>query len=84
MQLARGGLAPAHAARADDGRLLSPFARTLLALAVLAGPVLAGVLPEDRADVMYHTNNGGDITVQGPAVLVRNPCPHSKLRPKGS
>jgi hypothetical protein len=52
-------------------RLLSPFARTLLTLAVLGGPVLAGVLPEDRADVMYHNYNGGDITVQGPAVLVR-------------
>ena len=31
----------------------------------------ATVLPEDRADVMYHSYKGGDITVDGPAMLVR-------------
>ena len=31
----------------------------------------AGVLPEERADVMYHNYSGGGITVQGPSVLVR-------------
>ncbi|MCG8538200.1 MAG: DUF3570 domain-containing protein, partial [Pseudomonadales bacterium] len=31
----------------------------------------AAVLPEDRADVMYHSYDGGDITIDGPAVLVR-------------
>ncbi|HTC16109.1 MAG TPA: DUF3570 domain-containing protein [Steroidobacteraceae bacterium] len=50
---------------------LSPFARTLLALAVITAPALGGVLPEDRADVMWHYYNGGDITVEGPEVLVR-------------
>jgi hypothetical protein len=50
---------------------LSPFARTLLALAVIAVPALAGVLPEDRADVLWHSYHGGDITIQGPSVLVR-------------
>ncbi len=50
---------------------LSPFARTLLAMLVITAPVLAGVLPEDRADVMWHSYNGGDITVQGPELLVR-------------
>ena len=50
---------------------LSPFARTLLALAVIAVPALAGVLPEDRADVLWHSYRGGDITIQGPSVLVR-------------
>ncbi|MBV1959327.1 MAG: DUF3570 domain-containing protein, partial [Pseudomonadales bacterium] len=31
----------------------------------------AAVLPEDRADVMYHSYDGGGITVGGPSVLVR-------------
>src|SRR5215831_7570719 len=31
----------------------------------------AGVLPEDRADVMYHSYDGGGVQVTGPAVLVR-------------
>lgn len=31
----------------------------------------AAVLPEDRADVMYHYYDGGGVTVSGPAVLVR-------------
>ena len=50
---------------------LSSFARTLLALCVITVPVLGGVLPEDRADVMWHSYSGGDITVDGPSVLVR-------------
>jgi hypothetical protein len=50
---------------------LSPFTRTLLALCVIAAPALGGVLPEDRADVLWHSYNGGDITIQGPSVLVR-------------
>jgi hypothetical protein len=50
---------------------LTPFARTLGALIVITAPVLAGVLPDDRADVMWHYYNGGDITVEGPEVLVR-------------
>jgi len=52
-------------------RLLPPFARTLLALGLFAAPSLGGVLPVDEADVMYHSYSGGDITVQGPSVLIR-------------
>jgi hypothetical protein len=33
--------------------------------------VLAAVLPEDRADVMYHGYEGGGLEVDGPSVLVR-------------
>jgi hypothetical protein len=29
------------------------------------------VLPEDRADLMYHSYNGGGLSVDGPSVLVR-------------
>lgn len=31
----------------------------------------AAVLPEERADVMYHRYEGGGITIDGPSVLVR-------------
>lgn len=33
--------------------------------------VFAAVLPEERADVLYHRYEGGGLTVDGPAVLVR-------------
>lgn len=42
-----------------------------LALTGLASAVSAGVLPEDRADVLYHRYQGGGVTIQGPSVLVR-------------
>jgi len=64
-------LTEARAGRAGAARLLTPFRRTLLALCVIGAPALGGVLPEDRADVMWHNYNGGDITVQGPSVLVQ-------------
>jgi hypothetical protein len=51
-----------------------PGIRRVSALAVLllaAAIARAGVLPEDRADIMYHSYSGGGITVQGPSVLVR-------------
>ncbi len=70
MQLAPGPGEP-RAARARPETLLTPFRRTLLALCVVVAPALGGVLPEDRADVMWHNYNGGDITVEGPSVLVQ-------------
>ena len=42
----------------------------LLFLAWLS-PAQAAVLPEDRADVMYHGYDGGGLKVDGPSVLVR-------------
>ncbi len=45
--------------------------RAAAALLLAGVTALAGVLPEDRADVMYHRYEGGGITVQGPSVLVR-------------
>lgn len=68
MQLKRSdGLAGSSGSR----RALTPFTRTLLTLALTVAPALAGVLPEDRADVMWHLYRGGDITIEGPSVLVR-------------
>lgn len=45
----------------------------LFAAALLAGcwPLLAAVLPEDRADIMYHRFDGGGVEVDGPSILVR-------------
>jgi hypothetical protein len=47
--------------------------RALLAvlLALPGATALAGVLAEDRADVLYHRYSGGGITIDGPSVLVR-------------
>jgi hypothetical protein len=61
----------ARGTRAISEVRLNPFARTLLTLCVCTAPVIGGVLPEDRADVMWHYYNGGDITVEGPSVLIR-------------
>jgi hypothetical protein len=45
----------------------------LLALLALLAPAFgpAAVLPEDRADILYHRYSGDDVVVQGPSVLVR-------------
>ena len=48
-------------------------ARWVLLLA-LAGHLIhatAGVLPEDRADALYHTYDGGDVEITGPSILIR-------------
>jgi hypothetical protein len=49
-------------------------AKFLLRTAVLlliTGLAQAAVLPEDRADLLYHRYQGGGVTVDGPSVLVR-------------
>ncbi len=44
----------------------------LVALAgLLLGCAQAGVLPDDRADILYHHYNGGGMNIQGPSILVR-------------
>jgi hypothetical protein len=43
----------------------------LLALILASPAVLAGVLPEDRADALYHSYDGGGVEVTGPSYLVR-------------
>ena len=51
---------------------MKPSLRVLLGLLIVAaGPVLPAVLPEDRADVLYHRYEGGGVTVDGPSILVR-------------
>jgi len=43
----------------------------LTLLLTMTSKVFAGVLPEDRADVLYHLYDGGGVTIDGPSVLVR-------------
>lgn len=45
--------------------------RRLLALLLLPVWVDAAVLPEERADALYHRYEGGGMTIDGPSVLVR-------------
>jgi hypothetical protein len=53
-------------ARHDATALIAlPLALTSLA------PADAAVLPEDRADALYHRYEGGGVTVDGPSLLVR-------------
>lgn len=40
-------------------------------LSLLSVSIHAAVLPEERADVLYHSYSGGGIDITGPAVLVR-------------
>ena len=57
--------------RVRPGRLPSWCMRTLIAVCFIAAPALAGVLPPDRADMLYQRYQGGGITVQGPSILVQ-------------
>ena len=43
----------------------------LAALSLFAASSDAAVAPEDRADAMYHSYNGGGIEITGPSLLVR-------------
>ena len=45
--------------------------RRIALLFLLAPAASAGVLPDDRADLMYHYYDGGGITIDGPSLLVR-------------
>ena len=42
-----------------------------LAAGLGAGAAMAAVLPEDRADILYHRFDGGGVTIDGPSLLVR-------------
>ena len=46
------------------------IAASLLIL-TLAGTAAAGVLPEDRTDILYHLYEGGGVTIDGPSLLMR-------------
>jgi len=52
-------------------KLQTVIALSLIMLLGFAQTIRATVLPEERADVMYHGFDGGGVTVTGPSILVR-------------
>ena len=59
--------------RQETARRALRVAAALVGLAGLwgSGSARADVLPEDRADVLYHRYDGGGLVVEGPSVLVQ-------------
>lgn len=45
--------------------------RLLVLLYVMCSVAQAAVLPEDRADLMYHSYQGGGVSIDGPSVMLR-------------
>jgi len=43
----------------------------LYALFGMALPLMAAILPEERADLLYHRYEGDQVTVDGPSLLAR-------------
>jgi len=60
-----------HVIRTRGGASFGRWAKVLAMLCLVGAPAGADVLPDDRADVLYHNYSGGGITIQGPSVLVR-------------
>ncbi|HEU5297075.1 MAG TPA: DUF3570 domain-containing protein [Burkholderiaceae bacterium] len=60
----------ARAARARWARWIAPLAG-LIGGAMPSAPAVAMTLPEDTAEAIYHLYDGGGVTAQGPALLVR-------------
>ena len=67
----RGAVAVATEGHSDSMNLRRIIVVSVLGLLVSSSNALAGVLPEDRADVLYHLYDGGGVQIDGPSVLVR-------------
>src|SRR5215475_3706674 len=52
-------------------KALTRYAVALTVVFVCVTPALAGVLPDDRTDALYHRYQGGGITIQGPSILIQ-------------
>ena len=50
--------------------MLKKIAVVIVSVAV-CGSAAGGVLPEDRADLLLHSYEGGGVTIQGPSLLVQ-------------
>lgn len=59
----------ANQPRPVNTQVLRGLLGALLFLRVLPG--FAAVLPEDRADLLYHSYQGDNVTIEGPSLLVR-------------
>lgn len=47
------------------------YSRLVAVAGLLLGCARAGVLPDDRADVLFHRYTGGGMIIEGPSILVR-------------
>lgn len=64
------GVPPPKANIVERRRRVAGVAAVLL-LSLLPVAATSGVLPEDRADVLYHYYDGGGVQIDGPSILVR-------------
>ena len=48
-----------------------PRTGVLAAVLLITNCAQAAVLPEDRADLLFHSYSGDNVTIQGPSLLVR-------------
>lgn len=51
--------------------VIKPVRLSGIVLLVATFPLQAATLPEERADLMYHSYDGGGMTIDGPSLLVR-------------
>ena len=51
--------------------ILRPIGVVVLANGLVLSTSNAAVLPEDRTDLMFHSYDGGGVTIEGPSILVR-------------
>ena len=50
----------------------SPLWVTLVTALLCSLPLTAAILPEDRADALFHSYGGGGVTIDGPSITARN------------
>ena len=66
------GLFPVSKSRyRASGCVADPMRIVFFLLLFIAGKAGAAVLPDERADLLYHKYDGGGVEVDGPSVLVR-------------
>jgi len=56
----------------------------LLSLALISLRATSAVLPEERLDVLYHSYEGGGVTIDGPSVLLRKTIANDKVSVYGN
>lgn len=61
---------PKNRQRRFESRM-NPLLRVLIVFAFVCTCANAAVLPEDRADALYHSYDGGGVEINGPSILVR-------------
>ena len=52
-------------------KLITRLIFACLVLGILAWQAFAAVLPQDRSDAMYHSYQGGGMSIDGPSILLR-------------